>query len=266
MEPKPLPTNPNPGIQSIIDNVVAEQGLANWDAAGFERIGTTLRDVFRRKLVTPDEVRGKRATLRDAILRDGWPTLGKLRGRVLVVLNVAGELRDLYLAGAPSLQKRAMFVPSAPTQPSAAIVKRDVPQPNEVPKLVQLNYFVKTRADADAVEARARDLTRATAAITSGANLVATDYPVPDPTIGDYCRRSPRNRRRTLQSRHRARNGAATPTSRTAAASSVRSTQHDLSSRAARTASACRSPVEGVRPRSRSPLEDRRGRAPRARR
>ena len=248
-----------------------EQSLANWDAAGFERIDTTLRDVFRRKLVTPDEVRGKRATLRDAILRDGWPTLGKLRGRVLVLLNVTGGLRDLYLAGAPSLQKKAMFVPSAPTQPSAAIVKRDVPQPDEFPKLAQLNFFVKTRADADAVEARARDLTRATAAITSGANIVATDYPVPDPTIGDYvvdlpgtavarCNpvTAPKRCRDTDLENSR---GLQHPYTGQSAGCRVR-----LPLRAVRTASTFRSRVEGVRPRSRSPLEDQRGRAPRARR
>jgi len=45
---------------------------------------------------------------------------------------------------------------------------------------------VKTRADANAVEARAGDLTRATTAIASGANVVATDYPVSDAALGPY--------------------------------------------------------------------------------
>jgi hypothetical protein len=48
------------------------------------------------------------------------------------------------------------------------------------------NFLVKTRSDSDAVEARAGDLTRATSALASGANVVATDYPVSDPTIGPY--------------------------------------------------------------------------------
>jgi hypothetical protein len=137
-------------------------------------------------LVTPDEVRGKRATLRAAIRRDGWPTLGKVRGRVIVVANVAGDLRDAYLTGAPSLQGRAMFVPWAPDEPSAAIVKRDRPRPMQFSRLLGENLLVKTRADADAVEARAAEPARATAAIVSGATIVVTDYPVPDPTIGEY--------------------------------------------------------------------------------
>jgi Phosphoinositide phospholipase C, Ca2+-dependent len=186
VEPKALPTNANASIQAVIDSTVAEQNLANWDTVAFDRLDTTVRSAFGRSLVTPDEVRGKRATLRDAIVRDGWPTLGKMRGRVIVVLNVTGPLRDLYLTGAPSLQGKAMFVPSEPREPSAAIIKRDHPQPKHFPDFVRQNFLVKTRADADAVEARAADLIRATEAITSGATIIATDYPVPDPTIGDY--------------------------------------------------------------------------------
>jgi hypothetical protein len=53
-------------------------------------------------------------------------------------------------------------------------------------RLLGENLLVKTRADADAVEARAAEPARATAAIVSGATIVVTDYPVPDPTIGEY--------------------------------------------------------------------------------
>jgi hypothetical protein len=186
VEPKVLPTNSNPAIQSVIDTAVAQQQLADWDPVAFTRLDRTVRRVFGRTLVTPDEVRGKRATLRDAIVRDGWPTLGKVRGRVIVVLNVSGALRDVYLAGAPSLQGKAMFVPSDPAEPSAAIISRDHPQPKHFPDLVRQHFLVKTRADADAVEARADDLSRAVEAINSGATIVVTDYPVPDPTIGGY--------------------------------------------------------------------------------
>jgi hypothetical protein len=186
VEPKALPTNANPAIQAVIDSTTSAQRLANWDAAALDRLDRTARAVFGRRLVTPDDVRGKRATLRDAILKVGWPTLGKVRGGVLLVLNTSGPLRDQYLVGAPSLQGRAMFVPSEPTEPSAAIIKRDHPQPKHFPELVRENFLVSTRADADAVEARAGDLVRATEAITSGATIVVTDYPVPDTTIGPY--------------------------------------------------------------------------------
>jgi hypothetical protein len=186
IEPKALPVNADPGIQALIDTEATNRGLANWDAAGFERLDVLVSDVFGRTLITPDEVRGKRPTLRDAILRDGWPTLAATRGGVIVVLGSSGAERDVYLAGTPSLEGRPMFVPSDVAEPSAAIIKRDVPQPNAFPRIVRRNFLVKTRADADAVEARIGDLTRATTALASGAQVVATDYPVSDPVIGTY--------------------------------------------------------------------------------
>jgi hypothetical protein len=104
---------------------------------------------------------------------------------VLVVLNVADELQALYLEGHRSLRGRQMFVPSHPDDEFAAFVKRDVPMPR-IPDLVEQGYLVSTRADADGREARAGDLTRANEALSSGAHVVVTDYPVPDPAIGAY--------------------------------------------------------------------------------
>ena len=66
-----------------------------------------------------------------------------------------------------------------------------MPDPATIKPLLHLHMIVRTQADADAVEARANDLTRATKAIQSGAQVVATDYPVPDPTIGPYVVRLP---------------------------------------------------------------------------
>jgi len=133
IEPKSLPVNANPDIQAAITTEATNRQLTNWDVVGFDRLDALVRDVFGRTLLTPDEVRGNRPTLRDAILRDGWPTLERTRGGVIVVLGASGAERDLYLAGAPSLEGRAMFVPSDVAEASAAIIKRDVPLPNAFP-------------------------------------------------------------------------------------------------------------------------------------
>ena len=44
-----------------------------------------------------------------------------------------------------------------------------------------MGYLVRTRTDADTVEARSGDTTRREAAFASGAQLVSTDYEVEDP-------------------------------------------------------------------------------------
>ena len=109
----------------------------------------------------------------------------------MVIFN-SDALRETYLANRPSLQGRPMFViaPSAKL-PSAAFVSVAVPNTAIIGSLLRQNFIVRTQADADGVEARANDLTRATTAIQSGAQIVATDYPVPDPTIGPYVVRLP---------------------------------------------------------------------------
>jgi hypothetical protein len=185
-EPKLLPTNSNPDVQAAIDTAAAEQGITNWDAAGLDRIDALMRETFGKRLITPDQVRGKQKTLRDAVRKDGWPTVKDSRGKVLVTLIGQPTIRELYKAGAPSLQGRAMFVDSNPREPSAAVLSMDVPEPQRFEQLTAQHFLVKTRADADGKEARANDHTRADAAIASGAQVIVTDYPVPDPTIGPY--------------------------------------------------------------------------------
>ena len=157
-----------------------------WDAAALDRLDAAVRGVFARNhLVTPDDVRGKAETLREAVLDKGWPTLDKVRGKFVVVLNRIA-LRRTFLDGRPSLEGRAMFVPAYENAPSAAFLERDVPLVGEIRRLVELGFIVRTRADADGVEVRSGDLHRSRAAVTSGAQVISTDYPVPDRLISDY--------------------------------------------------------------------------------
>jgi hypothetical protein len=174
-------------IEPKTQSIVIDNTLTPWDAAGLEHVDEVIRSVFHgRSLLTPDDVRGRSRTLREAVTKRGWPTLAKARGRVAVVLNTQGPLRDAYLAGHETLQKRAMFVPADPRAPSAAFVKRDNPIGRHIERLVRQGFIVRTLADDAAVEARANDHTRADIAIRAGTQIVSTDYPVADPVIGPY--------------------------------------------------------------------------------
>ncbi|HEY8217223.1 MAG TPA: Ca2+-dependent phosphoinositide-specific phospholipase C [Acidimicrobiia bacterium] len=187
VEAKALPTNANPAVQDAIDAALAEQGITAWDAAGYDRLDALVRKVFGRTLITPDDVRGKRRTLRDAVVHDGWPTVAKSRGKVLVTLIGDPVILAAYRLGAPSLEGRPMFVNVKPDDPAASLISRDVPDAAaHIPELVQQHFIVKTRADVDGVQARANDRSRADAALASGAQIIFTDYPVADPKVGPY--------------------------------------------------------------------------------
>jgi hypothetical protein len=191
VELKELPKNGNATLQLIIDNFVQQHHLRPWDATALDRLDAVVRASFGKQLITPDEVRGKHATLRAAIRSSGWPTLGKTRGGVMVIFNSALQ-RPTYLAGTPSLQGRSMFViETNAAQPSAAFVSVAMPDAARITKLLHENMMIRTLADVDGVEARANDLTRATNAIQSGAQVVATDYPFADPAVGPYVVRLP---------------------------------------------------------------------------
>lgn len=154
-----------------------------WDAAALRRLDDEILSVMPRdQVITPDDVRGSRATLDEAVTTDGWPTLGASRGKVMFLLDNGGGYRTSYLAGNPTLEGRVIFTSADPGQPDAGFVKVNeaIPNVNRIQQLVSDGYVVRTRADADTAEARSGDTTTRDAALASGAQWVSTDYPVPE--------------------------------------------------------------------------------------
>jgi hypothetical protein len=173
-------------IDDPIDHTL-DPSLLSFDAAGLDELDSLVRSSLGRQLITPDSVRGKAKTLRAAVTGKGWPTLGKTRGKIMVILNRAGVIRDTFLQGHPSLEGRAMFVTAEARSPAAAVIKMDDPDEARIQQLVKQGFIVRTRADGDLVEARNHDVARRDLALRSGAQIVSTDFEVAVPAIGgDY--------------------------------------------------------------------------------
>lgn len=138
-----------------------------------------------KRLITPDEVRGAAPTLRAAVHGRGWPALAAARGRIFVLLDVRAPVSDVYRAGHPSLAGRAMFGWYPDDQPESAvqIVQDPLVDGDKIRRWVAEGVIVRTRTDANTVEARAHDHAKARAAMASGAQAVSTDYypGAPDP-------------------------------------------------------------------------------------
>jgi hypothetical protein len=157
--------------------------------AEFDELDAEIRSVFQpAQLITPDDVRRGAPTLEEAVQTWGWPTLSEARGRILFALDNGGSKREAYLEGHPSLMDRILFTNSTPGQPDAAFVKVNEPRanPDRIPQLVRDGYIVRTRADADTLDARDNDTERRDAALASGAQYVSTDYPEPDLAFSEY--------------------------------------------------------------------------------
>jgi len=182
VEPKDSPT---PDVASL--GFVTPAPI---DAAALDALDDEIRSIVGdEKLLTPDEVRGDAATLRAAVTENGWPTLAEARGKVLFTLLDDGEKRTRYVEGHPSLRGRAMFTSSGADADESAIVSRPDPvaAAAEIETLVRDGFLVRTRADADTVEARSGATARRDAALASAATWISTDFPQPDPSLGsDY--------------------------------------------------------------------------------
>ena len=74
-----------------------------------------------------------------------------------------------------------LFTNAEPGDPDAAFVKLNNPFDPAIPAVVEAGYLVRTRSDADTVEARTGDTAPREAALASGAQFVSTDYYQPDP-------------------------------------------------------------------------------------
>ncbi len=152
-----------------------------YDAAAMDALDAEIRTVMAPDdMITPDDVRGGAATLEDAVLDTGWPTLGESRGKVMFLMDNGGDRRTDYLAGHPNLEDRVMFTNAEPGDPDAGFVKVNDSRGNveRIQQRVADGYVVRTRADSDTTEAREGDTSARDAAFASGAQWVSTDYPV----------------------------------------------------------------------------------------
>jgi hypothetical protein len=148
-------------------------------AATFDTLDREIRSVFPdSRLITPDRVRSRHATLNQAIRVDGWPTLDSARGKIVFLLDQR-RAGPVYLQGHPSLSGRVAFTNAEPGSPDAAFVEVNDPlqDPALIPSLVRQGYLVRTRTDANLVQARSGDPHQRDAALSSGAQLLSTDYP-----------------------------------------------------------------------------------------
>ncbi|MEV0283260.1 MULTISPECIES: phosphatidylinositol-specific phospholipase C1-like protein [unclassified Kribbella] len=166
--------------------VVAAGGVQSppWDAANLDKIDAEIRSVFGAKeILTPDDVRKPGLTLEQSVLTKGWPKVDSVRGQVLFYFDNggAGTIRDLYRAGKPNLEGRAVFTRGPEGQPDAAITQVNDPRganQAEIQRLVSKGYLIRTRSDEPMATIREKDFSRVGIALASGAQVVTTDFPV----------------------------------------------------------------------------------------
>lgn len=166
----------NPGHHPLFVQIeLKDEGPEATLAAQLDLIDTQIRNVFPDELlVTPDMVRGSRATLREAVTTDGWPTLAASRGRTMFAFDCDREICLAYAHG--DLEGRVVFVDSEPADDFAAVMIANTPNAYAT-SLVEQGFIVRVFADGakDVLQGAGNDLD---VALASGAQVVSTDFPI----------------------------------------------------------------------------------------
>lgn len=168
--------------QEALPDVPGMASPEPWTADALDALDAEIRSVVPPdEMITPDQVRGGHATLRDAVTHGGWPTLASARGKLVFLLDQTNVTAP-YVAGHPSLTGRVLFTNADPGAPDAAFVEENDGPPSTIRSLVKQGFLVRTRADAETVEGRSGDTRRRDDALRGGAQIVSTDYPAFEPS------------------------------------------------------------------------------------
>jgi Phosphoinositide phospholipase C, Ca2+-dependent len=145
-----------------------------------DALDAEIRSVFpAERIIEPDDVRGDAATLENAVLDVGWPSIDDSRGKVLFSMTDGSSIRDMYVADHPSLEGRPIFTNGTPGQPDAAFVRFDDPTKAGLDAAATAGYLIRTRTDSPTANARTNDSTTRDAALATGAHYLSTDYYAP---------------------------------------------------------------------------------------
>ena len=170
----------------------------SFDSKAFDDLDQELLSVFNKKqLITPDDVRGNFPTLKEAVIKNGWPSLATARGKVFFALDEGPEKVKIYSRGNASLQGLPMFVNSVDEQADHAAyftMNNPLQDRARIRAAVKSGFIVRTRADANTIEARTNDSSRREAAFSSGAQYISTDYYQPRLEFSEYSVSLPGNR------------------------------------------------------------------------
>ncbi len=161
-----------------------------FDGEAFLALATEFVEALgQARIFTPAELQGSLPTLSKAVETHGWPDVNRMRGKYILVFDESEVKLAPYRALKKSAGAPLFFGTPKLGHPEAAflVLNDPIKQRSKILEAVRRGYLVRTRADADTVEARRNNTARRKAAFNSGAQLISTDYYLADPRFdGDY--------------------------------------------------------------------------------
>lgn len=178
----------NPGHQLLYILVEPKDEVDDEPISGhYDALDAEILSVWpRERLLVPDDVRGSRASLTEALQKDGWPTIGQARSKAFFLLLDSSTHRDAYLEGHPNLEGRVLFARGSGGEPWCGVIEHGNPvrDADAITRDVGASiYLVRTTADeVDGTDEA--NSAGAEAARSLGAHLISSDFPAPKPEGG----------------------------------------------------------------------------------
>lgn len=154
-------------------------GMKNFSLSYANELDKMLRDILGESLLTPAEMMGEYSDFKQMRENDGWPTLEKTLGKVLVLLHET-TVTDKYIKQDTSIKSQAMFPMlrySDISKSYASFIIENNPQTAEKHRqevIEENKLIVRTRADSYTSYSDKKYAS----AVSCGAQIVSTDYPV----------------------------------------------------------------------------------------
>lgn len=161
---------------ALIENGVEPIVFGETEYAGLDR---EILSVWpRERLIVPADIIRPGKSLRESVLQHGWPPISESRGKLVFIFDGDVRQSDTYRKQQPSLGDRVMFAAVDASQEAAAIlvVNDPVREKARIRALVDQGFIVRTRADAGFDESPSEMKARLEAAISSGAQIISTDF------------------------------------------------------------------------------------------
>ncbi|HUH74032.1 MAG TPA: Ca2+-dependent phosphoinositide-specific phospholipase C [Chitinophagales bacterium] len=154
-----------------------------WDDENIASIEQEILQVFpREQIIAPDDIRRNRSTLRQAVLEDGWLTIGEARGKIMFMFD-NDEVGNKYRGNQKALEGKLIFTNSTEEDADAAYIQVNDPFDPTIPALVKKGFMVRSMIGG-VKEAQTGDYSKWEAGKAAGSHFLSTDYYKADERAG----------------------------------------------------------------------------------
>lgn len=165
------------GDESKILNWLGFPKAIPFTSQAFHQMDSLFKSTLKT-LYSPSAFIHGEASMQERLKNQGWPLLQDIRGRIFVIIQGKGSDQFPTFGSA--------FKYGNEQDSNCIFLLRDNPKDVNVLQMLSERFMIRTRTDAGTIEARKNDFSRLKEALQSKAQILSTDYYIPDPKIGPF--------------------------------------------------------------------------------